>query len=430
MAGLALQRYLQRLSEDGLPPAPGGRARWRHSLVIPAYRESAAALQGLEQLSRGGVPLLLILVLNRPDSDPDPGANADLRRALGQLRPREQASLYRLDEHTDLYALDTELLCGPLPAARGVGLARKLGCDLALQWMHAGAIASDWLCSTDADATLPADYFLQLDGAPTGAVAATFPFAHTASGEAPCDTATALYELSLHYYVLGLEYAGSPYAFHTLGSCLAFRAGAYAQVRGFPRRAAAEDFYLLNKLAKLGPVARLRGQAVQLRSRYSDRVPFGTGPAVAQISRARVPLDAPLFYHPQCFECLRALLEALPDLREAGADLPALLHRSGLDTDTADACSDILQTMGLEAALRHCRQHGRGAQQFLRQFHQWFDAFRSLKFIRALRQRRWPSQALHALAAQSPPLLPAMRGPGQDIDRLLRATRRRWWQTT
>ena len=79
-----------------------------------------------------------------------------------------------------------------------------------------------------------------------------------------CNTATALYELRLHHYVLGLEYAGSPYAYHTLGSCLAVKADAYAQVRGFPKRAGAEDFYLLNKLAKLGAMPRLQGRCIRI----------------------------------------------------------------------------------------------------------------------------------------------------------------------
>ena len=66
-----------------------------------------------------------------------------------------------------------------------------------------------------------------------------------------------LYEYSLRYYVAGLTYAQSPYAFHTIGSTMAVNAEHYASVRGFPRREAGEDFYLLNKLAKVGSVHTL-----------------------------------------------------------------------------------------------------------------------------------------------------------------------------
>ena len=48
-----------------------------------------------------------------------------------------------------------------------------------------------------------------------------------------------------------MKYARSPYAFHTIGSTMAVSANHYAKVRGFPKREAGEDFYLLNKLAKV-----------------------------------------------------------------------------------------------------------------------------------------------------------------------------------
>ena len=244
-----------------------------------------------------------------------------------QREQRGTVPVQCLNPHTDLYLHDMEALYGPTPAALGVGLARKTGCDLALQWMAAGGISGQWLCSTDADATLPADYFEQLDSAAPDAVAAVFPFRHVPGGDEACDTATALYELRLHHYVLGLEYAGSPYAFHTLGSCLAIRASAYAQVRGFPKRAGAEDFYLLNKAGQTR--ARLPGcpaHCIELQSRRSSRVPFGTGPAVAAILSAAQPHEAAIFYHPQCFEALRALLASLPELAHA----PDTGHRAAV----------------------------------------------------------------------------------------------------
>ncbi len=82
--------------------------------------------------------------------------------------------------------------------------------------------------------------------------------------------ATQLYELSLRYYVAGMKFARSPYAFHTIGSSMAVSPVHYARVRGFPKREAGEDFYLLNKLAKLGSVLELdRGS--DLRS-YRNRI--------------------------------------------------------------------------------------------------------------------------------------------------------------
>ena len=68
-----------------------------------------------------------------------------------------------------------------------------------------------------------------------------------------------------------------------MGSCLAVRPEAYAAVRGFPRKNAAEDFYVLDKLAKVGTIARLAGTPLLLEGRLSDRVPFGTGKALSDL---------------------------------------------------------------------------------------------------------------------------------------------------
>jgi len=431
---VARQRYLQRHIETNLPDCCDTRSGWHRALVIPAYRESTTLLQQLYALPGGLGRSLVILVLNRPDSDSDQQANAALRGAIAELANRalidQHTPLYRLNDHADLYVHDMEQYSGPTAANQGVGLARKTGCDIALKWMAAGVIDGPWICCTDADATLPQDYFKRLDDANAEAVAAIYPFRHVDGEDQCCNTATALYELRLHHYVLGLEYAGSPYAYHTLGSCLAVKADAYAQVRGFPKRAGAEDFYLLNKLAKLGPITRLQGQCIELQARYSTRIPFGTGPAVASIAESGQLAESPLFYHPQCFLALRALLEVTPALQQStSAQLFQLLRARGLEQQLAQVSCAQLDSMGLNAALAHCRRQGKSPEQFLRQFQQWFDAFRSLKFIHGIRDAGWPQQSLNALAALHPQLWPNNAGTPIAMKNLQRSIHQHWgWQ--
>ncbi len=432
---VAVQRYLQRHIETGLPCHSFTEYYWEQVLVLPACREAPALLEQLRRLPQGKSRTLVILVLNRPDSDGDTQANAELRDAIhGSPLPRAvrgTVPVLCLNPHTDLYLLDMETVYGPTPAAHGVGLVRKTGCDLALQWMVAGGINGQWLCSIDADSILPPDYFQQLSSAAVPAVAAVFPFRHVPGGDQACDTATALYELRLHYYVLGLQYAGSPYAYHTLGSCLAIRADAYTQVRGFPKRAGAEDFYVLNKLAKVGPIARLSGNCIQLRSRSSARVPFGTGPAVQAILDRTDPGAATLFYHPYCFMALRALLASLPELANTpDQDIAPLLRRHGLDETLAAQSHRALTAQGVHAALVHCQKQSTSSAQFQRQFHQWFDALRTLKFIHALRDAGWPQQSLTHLSTLRPNLWPATTAePLHDIEQLRAAIGQHWhWQ--
>jgi len=85
------------------------------------------------------------------------------------------------------------------------------------------------------------------------------------------------YEIFLRYWVLGLKYAKSPWAFHSIGSTIVTSTDSYLKVRGMNKREAGEDFYFLNKLAKIGSIDYIRDTCVFPSARSSSRVPFGTG---------------------------------------------------------------------------------------------------------------------------------------------------------
>jgi hypothetical protein len=442
---VAIHRYLQRHIEPLLPEAPQD-TRWQHVTVIPAYDESPSLLQSLRALTlQQGDRALVILVLNRPDNGAPPDCNHALRTACQALpdcpgRETTAPALKQLHPQLDLLVHDMEQLCGATPAEQGVGLARKTGCDIALAWIQHGAIDSQWIFSTDADTSWPTDYFYSLATAPADSVAATLPFRHIetrgspefATTSEPSGTnlmdATEYYETRLHHYVLGLEYAGSPYAWHTLGSCLAFKPRHYAAVRGFPKRSGAEDFYLLNKLSKLGTVYRSAGHPLLIQARPSHRVPFGTGPAVRDIMTSIDARKLPLYYHPGCFTALRAALH----LVNGRAHAPDLPHQDWLDhaqqAGTVGALAiEQLLSQGGEKALAHCARQSASSTAFLRHFHQWFDGFRTLKFIHAMRDSGLHDLTLTQLEKAAAPFWPA--GSLANANRANRSAAAHWqWQ--
>jgi hypothetical protein len=303
----------------------------------------------------------------------------------------------------------------------GVGLARKIGSDLALALFHAG-LGSPWLLQTDADALLPEDYFSRLDAVdPRGSAAACLPFWHETAADSRLSRAICIYEASLRYFVAGLRWAGSPYAFHTVGSAMAVTAAAYAAVRGYPRRLAGEDFYLLNKAAKVGGVQRIGGVPIRLRPRRSARTPFGTGRALD----TSLSSDAePLFHDPRCFETLRAVLRALEGFAADG-HVPRL--KSQFEADGQSGMRTVLSEFerlrawqGLE---RLSAQRAAGAD-LLGATHAWFDSFRTLKLVHALRDGAFPKQpwskALQSARFLSPRVTSAARDPGAVRDALWR----------
>jgi hypothetical protein len=403
------------------------------------YAEAIAFLDNLLALQQSAMSVLIIVVINRPDSDPDTTVNQQLRSSLSalplQARLQHGCEIRTAAAGLDLLIVDIETRRGPSPRKQGVGLARKSGCDLALHWHTAGSILSPWLYSSDADAQWPDDYFARIPGAGLSRGAVTFPFFHAATQDArespDSEAACLLYELRLHHYVLGLAYAGSPYAFHTLGSCLAIHAHDYAAVRGFPRRAGGEDFYLLNKVAKLGGVQALDGKAIRLSARASTRVPFGTGPAVGALlaelesANATDPIswqlrDAPLFYNPACFAALKAVLTECTALAgELASTMDRARMTASLPEDLVSPTLTALAELGLEDALAHCHRQSQDASTYLQHLYQWLDGFRTLKFVHAIRAAGFADLSLHSLTSAEPNFLALNPDQPSTVERVL-----------
>ena len=142
------------------------------------------------------------------------------------------------------------VLLQPFNKNKGVGLARKIAADTAVKLIENKHIINPWIYSTDADVILPKDYFNCITRVTKETLAISLPFKHIHQGSISEKT-QAVYDFKLYYYQLGMKYIGSKYDFIPLGSTIVVHVNAYTQVRGFPTRAAGEDFYLLNKIARI-----------------------------------------------------------------------------------------------------------------------------------------------------------------------------------
>ncbi|HXK17998.1 MAG TPA: hypothetical protein VNG33_09355 [Polyangiaceae bacterium] len=404
MSELVLRKYLERYAE---PEVAWGRelhTQYAGVVVVPLQREDESFLDNLAPaLAAAAGRVLVVAVVNATDEAPAAthDVNARLLRLLSERLPmpgRQELSalpgsaasaiLGRASPAFDLLLIDRASPGKRLPVGEGVGLARRIGMDVALQLHQLDGVTSAWLATTDADAQPPVSYFRAMAAveplAPDGTrrVALTLPFWHSPSGEAAIDAATALYELSLRYYTLGLAAAGSPYAYQSMGSSIAVLPAAYAEVRGFPRRNAGEDFYLLDKLAKVGTLHRPATEPILLRSRTSDRVPFGTGKKVSEVVANGGSLST---YHPRVFELLRVTLAAL---RHAvvTADVSGLAKKltEAFDSGTSGAVSSALEELQTFDALRDTLDASHDARVRERRLLTWFDALRTLRFIHLL----------------------------------------------
>tara|TARA_B100000745_G_scaffold262694_1_gene186928 strand:+ start:566 stop:1690 length:1125 start_codon:yes stop_codon:yes gene_type:complete len=364
----AIEQYLARYAEKESQLVID--SQWRRALVIPVYGESLSLLERFEHLPSD---VLIILVINAPDhAERDAPAkyeaNQDMYDALLQ-RPHRQLGegLSWVQGKRDFLVVErfSQL---PIPVKQGVGLARKIGADIALRLFQQQALLEPWVHCSDADIHFPESYF---DIPAHAEVAAyLYPFRHIASGNARIDQATQRYERWLHHYVDGLRYAGSAYAFHTIGSILAINLYHYAAVRGFPKRSAAEDFYLLNKLAKVGRIVSLDQPCLAIDSRSSDRVPMGTGPAVAAIMRGEKVYAN---YSTSAFHQLKVLLDYFASLTvEDDISLDAL----------PESVRQWLVEQDFNALMERWRKGCKDNQRLAKAIHDWMDGFRTLKAVR------------------------------------------------
>jgi hypothetical protein len=402
----AVRKYLDSRAEPEAKLAEHIDGGYERCLVVPACREQVTLLDGYLRAaatSRGRT--LCILVVNGRENAPPEHHTAN-RALLDSLRTTLQgASSWgggswlgaTRESALDMLVVDRASEGLRFPAEGGVGLARKLGMDLALSLHVAGKVRAEFVFCTDADVSLPDAHFERTE-LTSRIGAAVFPFWHYPAPDAAVTRATALYELSLRYYVAGLAFAKSPYAFHSLGSAMTVNATAYAAVRGTPRREAGEDFYLLGKVAKVLPLLRVRGPALRVQSRASDRTPFGTGAGV-RLGLERRDRD---FYAPEVFMALAGWLRALEAVALDGSVERLHARRAGLRVDEWGALSaSLLGPRGrasFEAAVRDAPSCAARRSRI----HEWFDAFRTLKFVHALRDRVWPSVPWQEAVARAP----------------------------
>ena len=83
--------------------------------------------------------------------------------------------------------------------------------------------------------------------------------------------------------------------------------------RGFPRKKAGEDFYLLGKLIKRGPCQELTDIKVTLVCRESQRVPFGTGRGTLKVMDLQKQGQQLSVLPPEVFRVLAKVLKVARD---------------------------------------------------------------------------------------------------------------------
>jgi glycosyltransferase involved in cell wall biosynthesis len=201
----------------------------------------------------------------------------------------------------------------------GVGWARKTAMDAIAHI----ASANDIIVSIDADTVFREDYLESVRATfqkyPHHAALAV-PYYHLLTGDEITDRCILRYEIYMRYYALNMWRIANPYKFTAIGSAMACPVWAYRAVGGITPHKSGEDFYFLQKLAKFGKVIHWNSEWVYPAARFSDRVFFGTGPAMIK-GRDGNWDSYPIFNH-QFFNDIMTTFNHFQDLYDRELETP------------------------------------------------------------------------------------------------------------
>jgi len=310
------------------------------------------------------------------------------------------------DANMNMAYIDASSAGCAMPSDKGgVGLARKIGMDTALRLLQNDSSSSRTIVSLDADTLVQNNYLSVIknhfaQGAKTAIVA----YEHQMPADARERAAICCYEIFLRYWVLALNYAKSPWAFHSIGSTIAVSQDAYLDVRGMNKREAGEDFYFLNKLAKIGKIDYINNTCVYPSARLSSRVPFGTGKRIQRFLEGPHQ-DEYRLYDPRIFAVLAGWLRLM------NAMILEDENRILKETDLIHPhLKFYLEESHFPLTWSRIRRMTKQERSLKKHFHDWFDGFRTLKFIHYFTREVYPQMnmfsALEKIFAMSGRFLP------------------------
>ncbi len=248
----------------------------------------------------------------------------------------------------------------------GVGYARKTIMD----FINEKASDDDIVISLDADTIIGSNYIDSIvDNFSKNpkAMAISVPYYHPLSGNELVDMSMLRYEIYMRNYAINMLGIDSPFAFTALGSAIAYKQWAYRKMGGMSPVKSGEDFYFLQQIRKIGKLIIWNDSMVKPAARFSDRVFFGTGPAM--IKGAEGNWESYPIYNPFLFGYVKEFYENIESLYQKDASFVFLDY--------------LKEQFKNEDFLAPLRKNFKTLEQFKKAVHTKVDGLRILQFLKA-----------------------------------------------
>lgn len=392
---ISVTRYLKKFSSENWKVEPAPAELYNNIAVIPAIQEYENLKNLLTSLSKinplHNASTLFLIVINNTTSAlaeiiEDNKRTLEMLGAITSKQSFDDFAHSLVDSKINIGFVDASSKGKEMPDKEGgVGFARKIGMDLALKYFDYNSTKKRILICLDADCIVQKNYLDAIvDEVNNKNIEAGYvEYEHRLSGDEQENAAIITYEIFLRYYILGLKYANSPFAFDTIGSTMLCDAESYVRIGGMNKRKAAEDFYFMEKLGKIASIQKINSTIIYPSARRSWRVPFGTGQRINRFFAGTH--DEYLLLDPICFEILKKwLLVFMDDLIQSSE---YYLQQAKMINDFL---YDFLLEQGFKESWDKIVNETKKKEQIGKQKYFWFDAFRTMKLIHFLRDKAYP----------------------------------------
>lgn len=358
-------------------------------VVIPCYNEPGlrATLHGLRACEPPAVSTLVAVIINSGVL-----SNND---AVAQNRiTYDEVNLFASRYNESNFSFLPVFFEGLPRKHAGVGLARKIGMDLAVEHFLRNRTERGIIISLDADCLVSSNFLTSIYEAfqQDDRLRVTIHKVRHRVDEpgSELEKQVRQYEAYLDYYRGMLKEIGFPYYYPTVGSAFAVLADTYVKVGGMGRQQGGEDFYFLHKVFEHGKAKELNDVTVYPLARYSDRVPFGTGPALQKMMDEAG--NTPTVYSRRSFLELKGLFDLVDAFfRQDREGVAARLH--GLHP----ALSRYLNEIDFMRMVDDCNGNSTRLDTFRKRFFHHFNAFRIIKYLNRVHPDPFPREPISAV---------------------------------
>lgn len=345
-------------------------------IVIPCFNEPnlLETLNSLCNCEKPDATILVAIIVNSGIQS-DKSAIIQNRKTFAEVNSfANTINNRRLSFHSFLFE--------KLPKKHaGVGLARKIGMDIAVKHFIENNNHNGVIVSLDADCLLSENFLVSIYSAykKNEKLNCTIHnILHRAeNNNIEIEKAVRQYEAYLSYFRGSLENIGFPYYYQTIGSAFAVSADAYVRVGGMGRQQGGEDFYFLQKIFALENTKELHDTYVYPLARFSDRVPFGTGPALQKIIDE--PEQVLKVYSRQSFTVLKQFFDLIDEMYKKSTEEIIVLISSLNKT-----LQNFLNDTHFIESIVDCNENSASLKTFKKRFFHNFNAFKIIKYLNSV----------------------------------------------